>query len=1316
MAGSACISIGSVLASAALALTWFGVGPVHVTPGSSTGSSTGSPREPMWASSQGIAGGRGSVARSKKRHDHIVILAPRLPRHCSPSAEQCRFRPTRPANPTPSCLLLRAAPRRSPPLPAMPSKTEKSQLKRGRQSQGEQIDPKKPRHARNRSPAHLPSPVTHIHSTATDDFNEGTATPPSQRPTDELPTASLSNNTRSPRKVGLSSPPSDTQPFSQLQGPPQSRTYAVDDEEGEGVWGYLVPLEAQSSGVMVLRRREACPVSETKVGKATGAGCVSPHEYQKQEADYETEKSRAGVTSGGYLIGRHPECDRQLDSPTVSNRHCLFFSETKGGDTIAIVEDMSANGTFVNDSLVGRNKRRQLSEGDEIAVLDEARFIFRYPLSRNTNGFRQQYTMMHQLGKGHFASVYLCVEKSTGVRYAVKKFEKRTGPGEKSRTEGLQQEIAVLMGVSHPALLCLKNTFDEDDGVYLVLQLAPEGELFNLIVQQSKLSEVEARKIFVQLFQGVKYLHERNIVHRDIKPENILLTDKELHVKLADFGLAKIIGEESFTTTLCGTPSYVAPEILESSNHRRYTRACDVWSLGVVLYICLCGFPPFSDELYNAENPYTLAQQIKKGRFDYPSPYWDSVGDTALDLIDRMLTVDVDQRYTIDECLEHPWTTLQELNPQDSTDGLTGAIANLDFSKRKPQRERTLLSSINDIRVSKVIEGEEGQDAVKVFEKNANAKPAHTKKAGIQKEETPAANRDAREFIEMGGKGDEPLYDTVDGSRYVGDSELVAAAAPNGIQHLFMVLDVLLLAGEDSCPHGLAAPLRKHGIHRQRPNGAGSKCVMTDGPFASGVGSGGNPNEPPVVFHWIPIIGNTITYGMDPYGFFFRNKAKYGNVFTFILLGKKTTVCLDTKGNNFILNGKIRDVNAEEIYSPLTTPVFGKDVVYDCPNSKLMEQKKFVKFGLTQEALRSYVTLITREVEDFFKRHKDFKGPTGSFNVPKVMAELTIYTASRSLQGEEVRNSFDSRFAELYHDLDMGFSPLNFMLSWVPLPHNRARDNARETMIQLYSDIVRKRRAGTVKKDSHDMIWHLMDCKYKDGTPVPEHEIAGIMIALLMAGQHSSSSTIAWILIRLASKPEIIEELYREQKTVLGADLPPLTHDDLARLPLHSQVVKETLRLHAPIHSIMRKVKQPLVVEGTNYTIPASHVVLSSPGVSAQMSEHFVNPSEWEPHRWDAGAHNFEDKADEEKIDYGWGIVSKGTNSPYLPFGAGRHRCIGEQFAYLQLQTILSAFVREFKMKNPGGSREVVGTDYSSLFSRPLSPATVEWERREKGL
>ena len=171
---------------------------------------------------------------------------------------------------------------------------------------------------------------------------------------------------------------------------------------------------------------------------------------------------------------------------------------------MAVLEDLSSNGTFVNEALVGRNKRRELVDNDEITVLDQTRFIFRYPKTRDGNAFRQQYRILQQLGKGHFATVYLCVEKSSGERHAVKRFEKR--PGETSKSDGLQQEIAVLMSVSHPNLLCLKDTFDEDDGVYLVLELAPEGELFNWIVMKQKLSEDECRKVFVQLLQGMKYL------------------------------------------------------------------------------------------------------------------------------------------------------------------------------------------------------------------------------------------------------------------------------------------------------------------------------------------------------------------------------------------------------------------------------------------------------------------------------------------------------------------------------------------------------------------------------------------------------------------------------------------------------------------------------------------------------------------------------------------------------------------------------------------------------------------------------------------
>ena len=350
-------------------------------------------------------------------------------------------------------------------------------------------------------------------------------------------------------------------------------------------------------------------------------------------------------------------------------------------------------------------------------------------------------------------------------------------------------------------------------------------------------------------------------------------------------------------------------------------------------------------------------------------------------------------------------------------------------------------------------------------------------------------------------------------------------------------------------------------------------------------------------------------------------------------------------------------------------------------------------------------------------------------NVTPTMSEVILFTASRSLQGKEVREKFDSSFADLYHDLDMGFTSINFILPWAPLPQNRRRDAAQRKMAQIYLDIINERKTAGGEKDSEDMLWNLMSSKYRNGRPVPDLEVANIMIALLMAGQHSSASTISWVLLRLATRPDITEELLQEQIDVFnGGDaskpLPDLTHDGITKLSLHSIVVRETLRIHSPIHSIMRKVTSPMTLEGTPYVIPKNHVLLAAPGVTSRMSEYFSDPLHWEPHRWDVETSGDSDEKetvpsaalkedDEEKVDYGYGLVSKGTSSPYLPFGAGRHRCIGEQFAYVQLQTVLATMVREFKFRNVGGKKGIVETDYSSLFSGPKRPAFIEWERRK---
>lgn len=427
------------------------------------------------------------------------------------------------------------------------------------------------------------------------------------------------------------------------------------------------------------------------------------------------------------------------------------------------------------------------------------------------------------------------------------------------------------------------------------------------------------------------------------------------------------------------------------------------------------------------------------------------------------------------------------------------------------------------------------------------------------------------------------------------------------------------------------------------------------------------------------------------------------------MLGMDITCYFGLDGNEFILNGNHQDVSAEEVYGPLTTPVFGSDVIYDCPNSKLMEQKKFVKFGLTQKSLEGHVPLIENEVIDYIKNAACFKGQSGTFDVTTVMSEVTLFTASRALQGPEVRSKLTSDFADVYHDLDNGFQPINFLMPWFPLPQNKRRDAAHIKMRNLYLGIIEKRRKQG-NNEAPDMITNLMNCTYKNGQDVPDKEVAHMMITMLLGGQHSSASASAWILFRLAAKPEYAEELYQEQVNNLSQDgkLGPLQYRDLEKLPLLQNAIKETLRLHSSIHSIMRKVKRPMPVPSTPYVVTPGKVLLASPVVTALDDEFFPNAQEWNPHRWE-GQQSKEDDDDDGDVTF-----SKGSRSPYLPFGAGRHRCIGEKFAYLNLSVIIATLVREFRFSTMDGSRTVPPTDYTSLFSRPSQPAIIRWTARDE--
>lgn len=474
------------------------------------------------------------------------------------------------------------------------------------------------------------------------------------------------------------------------------------------------------------------------------------------------------------------------------------------------------------------------------------------------------------------------------------------------------------------------------------------------------------------------------------------------------------------------------------------------------------------------------------------------------------------------------------------------------------------------------------------------------------------------------------------------------------------------------------------------------------------------PYRAPIVPYLIPWLGSAVTYGSSPYEFFEKNRKKYGDVFAFVMVGRVMTVCIGPRGHDFVFNAKLADVSAEAAYNTLTAPVFGKGVIYDCPNSRLMEQKKFAKQALTRDAFRSYVPKIIKEVRDYMENPQKFGTPGHKLEVLNVTPEVTTYTASRTLMGDEMRNKFTARTAQLYSDLDKGFTPINFVFPHLPLPSYKRRDIAHNEIQGQYLEVIKKRRATDQKGEyNRDLIDAIMNTAvYKDGVAMTDEEIANLCIGILMGGQHTSATTSAWILMHLAQKPEYQEKLYEEQVRVLGDN--ELSFDDLQDMPLLNAVIKETLRLHNPLHSIFRKVMRPLHVPGTKYTVPAGHYVMVSPGHTHTNELWFKDAAEFYPERWldEEEVKKVSGEASAATVDYGFGAVTKGASSPFLPFGAGRHRCIGEQFAMMQLGTIMSTYIRDIKWTLPEGVHDVPVIDFTSMVTLPKPPAEIVWVKR----
>ncbi|XP_014783139.1 serine/threonine-protein kinase Chk2 [Octopus bimaculoides] len=370
-----------------------------------------------------------------------------------------------------------------------------------------------------------------------------------------------------------------------------------------------------------------------------------------------------------YTFGRDTACDIPFNEKlckdnfqAYSKQHFKIYSEQTSSGLHVFLEDKSTNGTFINSEKVGKGNKQVLNNNDEISLAFKQNKVYLYTHMESINeGLHPQltdkYTITKLLGKGAYGEVKLGFSKGTCDKYAIKVISKKrfsTG-GCTQINDGVKAlgEAKILQSLNHPCIVSVNEVIDVPDTLYIVLELIEGGELFDRVRNKGAVPETISRLYLYQMISAIKYLHDKGITHRDLKPENILLMtdEEETLIKVTDFGLSKFFDNGSVLKTFCGTPTYLAPEILLTAGRGSYTKAVDCWSLGVILFICLVGYPPFSED----RKDMPLTKQILTGTYIFSSPYWDNISVAAKDLVQKMLTVDPNQRITIQEAFSHRW-------------------------------------------------------------------------------------------------------------------------------------------------------------------------------------------------------------------------------------------------------------------------------------------------------------------------------------------------------------------------------------------------------------------------------------------------------------------------------------------------------------------------------------------------------------------------------------------------------------------------------------------------------------------------------------
>ena len=439
--------------------------------------------------------------------------------------------------------------------------------------------------------------------------------------------------------------------------------------------------------------------------------------------------------------------------------------------------------------------------------------------------------------------------------------------------------------------------------------------------------------------------------------------------------------------------------------------------------------------------------------------------------------------------------------------------------------------------------------------------------------------------------------------------------------------------------------------------------------------------EPPELSGGVPILGHTLGFVRGTVELLKEAHRKGGEVVAFRVAHKRMVAVFGPQAQEAVFRAPDEVLNPSEAYK-IMTPVFGKDIVYDAPPAKMNEQVKMLLPALKDRRMRTYGEIIVEEVEKSIAAW----GEEGEIDIVDYTRVLTNFTSSHCLIGSEFRYGMTDEFAGVYHDLERGVTPLAYLNAHLPIPSFKQRDRARVRCVEMISELIRERkRTG---KEGEDFLQTLMDARYKSGAPLSNDEITGLLLAAMFAGHHTSSVTTAWTLIELVRHPEWLKPTVAQLDLVYGEGR-EVGFQSLREISLTEWAVKESLRLHPPLFMLVRTAKEDWVYK--DYFIAKGTWVLVSPTVAHLMPEVFENPETFDPGRYEEGR-------EEDKRDFG-----------YIPFGGGRHKCMGNAFAILQIKAILAILLRryEFSLVDPN-----VGSDFHGLVIGPAQPCRIRYKRR----